>query len=175
MLAIVAETVIHEFGHYFGLSEEEIEEIEERYWNGEDLDDEPREREKQRRGGGAGGHDDRQTGLEADPSAREQRGRQGERRNRDAVDQAEHHEGETEAAHAGGAARVATNHRDAHGVVESAREDGPDQSGTAVAGRKRERVRPLVRREQPSPTDRLQSLCDKQKQTGRDEDRGLAA
>jgi predicted Zn-dependent protease with MMP-like domain len=32
----VAETVIHEFGHYFGLSEEEIEEIEERYWRGED-------------------------------------------------------------------------------------------------------------------------------------------
>ena len=28
----VAETVIHEFGHYFGLSEEEIEEIEENYW-----------------------------------------------------------------------------------------------------------------------------------------------
>lgn len=32
----VAETVIHEFGHYFGLSEEEIEEIEERYWRGEE-------------------------------------------------------------------------------------------------------------------------------------------
>jgi predicted Zn-dependent protease with MMP-like domain len=31
----VAETVIHEFGHYFGLSEEEIEEIEETYWRGE--------------------------------------------------------------------------------------------------------------------------------------------
>lgn len=31
----IAETVIHEFGHYFGLSEEEIEEIEERYWRGE--------------------------------------------------------------------------------------------------------------------------------------------
>ena len=30
----VAETVIHEFGHYFGLSEEEIEEIEEHYWRG---------------------------------------------------------------------------------------------------------------------------------------------
>jgi predicted Zn-dependent protease with MMP-like domain len=29
----VAETVIHEFGHYFGLSEEEIEEIEEKYWS----------------------------------------------------------------------------------------------------------------------------------------------
>jgi predicted Zn-dependent protease with MMP-like domain len=35
----VAETVIHEFGHYFGLSEEEIEEIEEKYWRGESLDD----------------------------------------------------------------------------------------------------------------------------------------
>jgi len=31
----VAETVIHEFGHYFGLSEEEIEEIEEKYWRGD--------------------------------------------------------------------------------------------------------------------------------------------
>ena len=30
----VAETVIHEFGHYFGLSEEEIEDIEENYWRG---------------------------------------------------------------------------------------------------------------------------------------------
>jgi predicted Zn-dependent protease with MMP-like domain len=28
----VAETVIHEFGHYFGMSEEEIEAIEEQYW-----------------------------------------------------------------------------------------------------------------------------------------------
>ena len=35
----VAETVIHEFGHYFGLSEEEIEEIEDKYWRGEDLED----------------------------------------------------------------------------------------------------------------------------------------
>ena len=31
----IGETVIHEFGHYFGLSEEEIEEIEERYWQGD--------------------------------------------------------------------------------------------------------------------------------------------
>ncbi len=29
----IGETLIHEIGHYFGLSEEEIEEIEERYWN----------------------------------------------------------------------------------------------------------------------------------------------
>ena len=35
----VAETVIHEFGHYFGLSEDEIEEIEEKYWRGDPMDD----------------------------------------------------------------------------------------------------------------------------------------
>ena len=39
MIVCIAETVIHEFGHYFGLSEEEIEEIEDKYWRGEDLDD----------------------------------------------------------------------------------------------------------------------------------------
>jgi predicted Zn-dependent protease with MMP-like domain len=39
MRTCVAETVIHEFGHYFGMSEEEIEEIEEKYWRGESLDD----------------------------------------------------------------------------------------------------------------------------------------
>ena len=39
----IAETLIHEVGHYFGLSEEEIEEIEERYWAGEGLDDDPPE------------------------------------------------------------------------------------------------------------------------------------
>jgi predicted Zn-dependent protease with MMP-like domain len=36
----VAETVIHEFGHHFGMSEEEIEEIEEKFWRGESLEDE---------------------------------------------------------------------------------------------------------------------------------------
>jgi predicted Zn-dependent protease with MMP-like domain len=30
--ACVAETLIHEFGHYFGMTEEEIEDIEEKYW-----------------------------------------------------------------------------------------------------------------------------------------------
>ena len=41
--AVIGETLIHEVGHYFGLSEEEIEEIEEKYWRGEeaDADDEP--------------------------------------------------------------------------------------------------------------------------------------
>ena len=33
--AVIGETLIHEVGHYFGMSEEEIEEIEERYWRGE--------------------------------------------------------------------------------------------------------------------------------------------
>jgi predicted Zn-dependent protease with MMP-like domain len=36
--AVIGETLIHEVGHYFGLSEEEIEEIEERYWRGETSD-----------------------------------------------------------------------------------------------------------------------------------------
>jgi len=30
----IGETLIHEVGHYFGMSEEELEEIEERYWRG---------------------------------------------------------------------------------------------------------------------------------------------
>jgi predicted Zn-dependent protease with MMP-like domain len=32
----VCATIIHEAGHYFGLSEDEIEAIEERWWNGDD-------------------------------------------------------------------------------------------------------------------------------------------
>ncbi len=31
----IGETLIHELGHYFGMSEDEIMEIEERYWRGE--------------------------------------------------------------------------------------------------------------------------------------------
>ena len=34
--AVIGETLIHEVGHYFGLSEEEIEAIEEKYWRGEE-------------------------------------------------------------------------------------------------------------------------------------------
>jgi predicted Zn-dependent protease with MMP-like domain len=37
--AVIGETLIHEVGHYFGLSEEEIEEIEERYWRGDRQDE----------------------------------------------------------------------------------------------------------------------------------------
>jgi predicted Zn-dependent protease with MMP-like domain len=34
----IAETIIHEFGHYFGMSEEQIEEIEEKFWRGESIE-----------------------------------------------------------------------------------------------------------------------------------------
>lgn len=33
VVVAIGETLIHEIGHYFGLSEEEIEEIEEKYWH----------------------------------------------------------------------------------------------------------------------------------------------
>jgi len=36
VVVTVGETLIHEVGHYFGLSEEELEEIEERYWRAQD-------------------------------------------------------------------------------------------------------------------------------------------
>ena len=35
IVVAIGETLIHELGHYFGLSEDEISEIEERYWRGE--------------------------------------------------------------------------------------------------------------------------------------------
>jgi predicted Zn-dependent protease with MMP-like domain len=34
LVTAIAETLIHEIGHYFGMSEEQIEEIEEQYWHG---------------------------------------------------------------------------------------------------------------------------------------------
>lgn len=40
VVVAIGETLIHELGHYFGLSEDEIMDIEERYWRGEANDDE---------------------------------------------------------------------------------------------------------------------------------------
>ena len=40
IIRTIGETVIHEFGHYFGLGEEEIKKIESRYWRGESDTDE---------------------------------------------------------------------------------------------------------------------------------------
>ena len=39
MVVAIGETLIHELGHYFGLSEEEIEAIEEQYWRDAGFDD----------------------------------------------------------------------------------------------------------------------------------------
>jgi predicted Zn-dependent protease with MMP-like domain len=36
LVRAIGETLIHEIGHYFGLSEEEIEDIEQRYWYGDE-------------------------------------------------------------------------------------------------------------------------------------------
>lgn len=42
VVGVIGETLIHEIGHYFGLSEDEIMDIEERYWRGDaGLDDGP--------------------------------------------------------------------------------------------------------------------------------------
>lgn len=35
LIASIGETLIHEVGHYFGMSEEEIEHIENEYWRGD--------------------------------------------------------------------------------------------------------------------------------------------
>jgi predicted Zn-dependent protease with MMP-like domain len=40
LVVAIGETLIHEVGHYFGLSEEEIEEIEENYWKTGQVDGE---------------------------------------------------------------------------------------------------------------------------------------
>ena len=39
VVVVIGETLIHEIGHYFGLSEEEIEDIEDRYWHSVAADD----------------------------------------------------------------------------------------------------------------------------------------
>jgi predicted Zn-dependent protease with MMP-like domain len=38
MRVVIGETLIHEVGHYFGMSEEQIEEIEDRYWREQEGD-----------------------------------------------------------------------------------------------------------------------------------------
>lgn len=38
LVAMVAETLIHEIGHYFGMSEDEIQEVEDHFWAAQDGD-----------------------------------------------------------------------------------------------------------------------------------------
>jgi predicted Zn-dependent protease with MMP-like domain len=64
MLVIVVETVIHEFGHYFGLSEAEIEAIEDEYWNSDDDIDEEEEEDASE-----GGEDERRDESKPDGKA----------------------------------------------------------------------------------------------------------
>jgi predicted Zn-dependent protease with MMP-like domain len=40
IIVAIGETLIHELGHYFGMSEEQIMDIEERYWRGDPEPDE---------------------------------------------------------------------------------------------------------------------------------------
>jgi len=40
IIVAIGETLIHELGHYFGMSEEQIMDIEERYWRGDPFPDE---------------------------------------------------------------------------------------------------------------------------------------
>ena len=40
LVVAIGETLIHEIGHYFGMSEEQIGDIEERYWRGRGDEDE---------------------------------------------------------------------------------------------------------------------------------------
>ncbi|MEZ5418710.1 MAG: metallopeptidase family protein [Vicinamibacterales bacterium] len=41
VVGVIGETLIHELGHYFGMDEEQIMAIEERYWRGEPEPDDP--------------------------------------------------------------------------------------------------------------------------------------
>jgi len=41
VVATIGETLIHEVGHYFGMTEEELEQIEEHYWRRHDAGREP--------------------------------------------------------------------------------------------------------------------------------------
>jgi predicted Zn-dependent protease with MMP-like domain len=43
LMIAVGETLIHEIGHYFGMSEEELEEIEENYWRAQTGEEEGEE------------------------------------------------------------------------------------------------------------------------------------
>ena len=46
----IGETLIHELGHYFGMSEEQIMDIEERYWRGDPFPPELEEEERKPEG-----------------------------------------------------------------------------------------------------------------------------
>ena len=134
-----------------------------------------RQGDQQASGSNARNSDDREPGAHADSPAYQYGGGSGKRRECDGVDQTEHDQGETQCPHAGATAWIAANDGNAHRVVETAGEHDTGQGGAAVAGRKRQWPRPLIRGEQPSPSPRLEALSEKQQQADRYQDAGLTA
>jgi predicted Zn-dependent protease with MMP-like domain len=63
LVTAIGETLIHEIGHYFGMSEEEIEEIEEHYWREQSGEDDGQDDEDDQ---GQDGEDDDETGGKGD-------------------------------------------------------------------------------------------------------------
>lgn len=49
IIVAIGETLIHELGHYFGLSEDEIMAIEDQYWRGEEFEDEEEDADEDER------------------------------------------------------------------------------------------------------------------------------
>ena len=101
---------------------------------------------------------DREASAHSIPRARKHGSSKSQRRQGDAVDQAEHDKRKAKRTHAGRTGSIAADDGDPHRVVEAARKHQADQRGAAVAGRERERSRPLIRCEQPSPSEGLEAL-----------------
>ena len=111
----------------------------------------------------------------SEPRSWEGDGNGGERRQRGAVDQAEHDQREADCPQTGRTTWVAAHDRDPHRIVEAAGKDDTDQRRAAVAGYKRKRRGPLTVREQARPSECLERLSNEKQQPGRDEQARLAA
>jgi hypothetical protein len=116
----------------------------------------------------------RKGGTRRDPGSWEGDGNGGERRQRRAVDQAEHDKREADCAQTGRTAWVAADDRDPHRIVEAAGKDDTDQRRAAVAGYKGKWRGPLAVRKQPRPPECLERLSNEKQQSGRDEQAWLA-
>jgi hypothetical protein len=102
----------------------------------------------------------REPGAHAHPGAGKQSGSKGKRRQGDAVDEAEHDEGEAEHTNAGRTAGVAADDRDPHRIVEAAGKGHSDQRSATVAGCECKRLGALIAREQSSPAVGLEGLSE---------------
>ena len=121
-----------------------------------------------------GDGDDNEAGAHAVSGAPYHGGGKSERRQGGAVDRAEHDEREAERTHAAGTGWVAADDGNPHRVVKAPGKHEADQRSAAVAGRERQRLRPLVRREQPPPSVRLERLGEEKKHARRQEQSRVA-